>query len=85
MEIPTYIEEFKNLVMKSKLVEPKSLKLARCMKGLRLSIQDELSLKIPTIVNQCYQLALKVKEKFKRRNEQSGRNRGNNDRGRGNY
>lgn len=55
------------------------------MNGLRISIQDELSLTNPTIVNQCYQLALKVEEKFKRRNEKSASGKGKNDRGKGNY
>ena len=69
MDIPTYTKEIQKLVMKSKLVEPKSVKLARYMQGLRLVIQDKISLTSPTNVNQCYQLALKVDDKFKRRNE----------------
>ena len=53
--------------------------------GLRISIQDELCLTSPTTINQCYQLTLKVEEKFKRRNEQSGKGKGKSDRGKGNY
>ena len=63
--------------MNSKIVEP--------CRGLRIVIQDELILTSPSIVKWCYQLTLKVEEKFKRRNEQSGRNKGKYDRGRGNY
>ena len=65
IDVSTYTKEFQKLVMKSKLVEPKSVKLARYMQGLGLTIQDDLSLTNPTTVNQCFQLALKVEEKFK--------------------
>ena len=65
MDISTYTKEFQKLVMKSKLVEPKSVKIARYMKGLRISIQDEHILMCPTIVNWNYQLALNFGEKFK--------------------
>ena len=44
--------------MKSKLVEPESVKLARYMNGLWIIIQDELSLTSPTTVNQCYKPTL---------------------------
>ena len=81
MDVATYTEEFQKVVKKPKLVEPESVNLPRYMQGLRVTIQDELSLKNSTIVNQCFQLELEVKEKFKRRNEQDGKNKGMNDKG----
>ena len=70
--------------MKSGIVEPKNLKLARYLQGLKLSIQDELSLTTIATVHQCFMLASKVEERFKRRSEQGGRGRGRNDRSRTN-
>ena len=67
--------------MKYKLVELECVKLARYIIALMLSIQDEPSLTSPIIVNQCYQLSLKVEENFKRRNEQSGKGKGKSDTG----
>ena len=84
MDVSTYTEEFHNLVMKSGIVEPKNLKLARYLQGLKLSIQDELSLATITTIQQCFMLASKVEEKFKRKNEQGGRGRGRNNRARTN-
>ena len=74
MDISTHTNEFQ------KLAELECVKLARYMQGIRISIQDELILTSPTTINQCYQLALKVEEKFKRRNEQSSKGKGKNDR-----
>ena len=63
MDISSYTKEFHKLTMKSKLVEPEYVKLARYMQGLRMNIQDELSPCSPNTVQKCFQLALKVKEK----------------------
>ena len=60
MDVSTYTEEFHNLVMKSGIVESENLKLARYLQGLKLSIQDELSLTTITTVQQCFMLASKV-------------------------
>ena len=70
--------------MKSGIVEPENLKLARYLQGLKLSIQDELSLTTITTIQQCFMLASKVEERFKRRSEQGGSGRGRNDRARTN-
>ena len=84
MDVSTYIEEFHNLVMKSGIVEPENLKLARYLQVLKSSTQDELSLTTITIVQKWFMLASKVEERFKRRNEQGGRGRGRNDKSRKN-
>lgn len=57
--------------------------VSRYLNGLRYNIQDELSLATPRMVEECYKLAVKFEEKIKRRQEQQGRGRGNNFRGRG--
>lgn len=85
MTVLAYNVEFQALVMRKQEVESKSIKLTRYLKGLKLSMQDELSLAKITTVQQCVQLALRVEEKFKRINEQSNRRRGRNDRGKRNY
>lgn len=67
MDICTYTEEFQKLSVRSKFAEPKSIKVARYLNGLRLNIQEELQLLSPNTVAKCYQLALKVDEKIKSR------------------
>ena len=59
MHVSSYIEEFHRVSMNYYLVEPESAKLARYIQGLRLSIQDELSLCTPTIFQKCYQFPSK--------------------------
>lgn len=76
MDISTYTEEFQKLGLRSKLVEPESVKVARYLNGLRMNIQEELQLLSPDTVAKCYQLALKVEEKIKRRQENNNRSRG---------
>ena len=51
-------------------------KIARYMGGLRLNIQDDLSLSTLRSVDECYQLALKAVEKIKRRQEKQSNSRG---------
>ncbi|XP_057835307.2 uncharacterized protein LOC131045734 [Cryptomeria japonica] len=87
MDIGSYTEEFLKLCMKTNVVEDEEEKLARYMNGLKMSIQEELSLHCPTTVSKCYQMALKVEEKWKRKQETNkGKNNdsGKNYRGRGN-
>ena len=55
--------------------EDSSEKVARYMNGLRLEIQDELSLLSPNTVEEAYQCALKVEEKLNRRHN-SGKGKG---------
>ena len=65
--------------MKSKMVELENVKLGRYIQGLRLNIQDELSLYSANTVQKCLQLVLKVEGKPKRRQDLSGRGRGQKD------
>ena len=75
MTVSSYTDEFQALVMRIQEVESESIKLARYLQGLKLSIQDELSFTTITTIQKCLQLALKVEENFKR-SEQSNRGRG---------
>ena len=65
MDFSSYTKDFHKITMKSKLVEPECVKLARYMQELRMNIQDELSLCSPITVQKCFQFALKVEEKIK--------------------
>ena len=76
MDICTYIEELQKLSLRSKLVKPASVKVARYLNGLRMNIQEELQLLSPNTIGKCYQLALKVEDKIKRRQENNNRSRG---------
>ncbi len=67
MDVDSYTEEFLKLCMKTNMAEDEEDKLARYMNGLKVPIQEELSLHYPTTVNKCHQMALKVEEKWKRK------------------
>lgn len=71
MDVCAYTEEFQKLSIKSKKVEDESERVARYLNGLRWKIQEELNLLCLDTVHKCYQLALKVEEKLKRRQDQS--------------
>ena len=62
--------------------------MARYLGDLKWNIQEELRLWAPTIVQRCHQLALKVEEKNKRKEDSNfkDRGKGRNQRGkRGGY
>ncbi|XP_059067510.1 uncharacterized protein LOC131858325 [Cryptomeria japonica] len=84
LDVSTYTQEFHNLTLKAKMFETEKQKLARYINGLKYSIQDELTLVSVESVHKCFQLALKIEEKQKRRGEQS-KGRGNSFRGRGRF
>ncbi|XP_059067542.1 uncharacterized protein LOC131858346 [Cryptomeria japonica] len=84
LDVSTYTQEFHNLTLKAKMFETEKQKLARYINGLKYSIQDELTLVNVESVHKCFQLALKIEEKQKRRGEQS-KGRGNSFHGRGRF
>lgn len=69
LDVSTYTEEFQKLCLRSKIQEDENVKVARYLNGLRWNIQEELSLLCPTTVQKCYQLALKVEERSKKKQE----------------
>ena len=79
LDVAAYTEEFHKLCLRSRVQEEEAVKVARYTGGLRANIQEEISLWAPTTVHKCFQLALKVEERNKKRQE-SNSNRG---RGRG--
>ena len=88
LDVASYTEEFQKLCLRSKVQEEESIKVARYLGGLKWSIQEEISLWTPTTVHKCFQLALKVEDKNRRKQDSNsrGRGRGRDSRGhRGGY
>ncbi|XP_059068693.1 uncharacterized protein LOC131859152 [Cryptomeria japonica] len=85
MDVSTYTEEFLKLCIKAKTVETEEEKLARYINGLKFSIQDELNLHTPGSVHKCYQIALKVEEKFRKKQDQNNRGRSRFQKERGSF
>lgn len=85
MDVKAYIEEFYRLSMRSNHNENEDEKIARYLGGLRMNIQDELSLTNPRNVEECYKMELKAEEKVKRIQEKIVRGKGSTMRGRGNF
>lgn len=56
--------------------EDESIKVARYLNGLKWSIQEEMTLLSPKIVHQCYQLAIKIECKSRRKQDQTSKSRG---------
>lgn len=75
LDVNAYTEEFHKLSLRSKRQEEESEKVARYLNDLRMNIQDEINILAPEIVNKCFQLALRAKEKLKR-SEQGNRDKG---------
>ena len=69
MDVHSYTEEFQKSCLRSKVVEDENIRLARHLNGLKWSIQEDMILVTPKIVHQCYQMALKVEEKGKRKQD----------------
>eukprot|EP00253_Pinus_taeda_P028723 PITA_28723 len=67
-------EEFYKLSIRAGEAQDTDKKVARYMNGLRMDIQDEISLLSPKTVEEAYQIALKAEEKIMRK--QSARGRG---------
>ena len=75
-DVNTYTEEFQKLCMRSNVTEDESLKVARYLNGLKWNIQEEMDLLSPKTVHQCYQLAIKIEERSKRKQDQASKGRG---------
>lgn len=81
-----YMEEFHKLSFRSKRQEEESEKVPMYLNGLRMNIQDEINILALEIVNNYFQLALRVEEKLKRRSEQGNKGKGGRSfRGRGSF
>ncbi len=69
MDVQKYTKEFHKLDIRVDHDEEMEENIARYMGGLRFNIQDELSLPTSRSVDECYQLALRAKEKIRTRQE----------------
>ena len=59
-----YTKEFHKLTLRNNLVETDAQQVGRYVNGLRLAIQDQVSLHHPFKVHNAYQLALKVESQL---------------------
>ncbi|XP_059068278.1 uncharacterized protein LOC131858838 [Cryptomeria japonica] len=83
MDVMTYTEQFHKLSIRGG-VEDEDEKVARYLNGLRYNLQDEIGLNVPQTLGDCFQLAIRAKEKLKRKQERQGGTRGRGSmRGRG--
>ena len=76
LDVTTYTKEFQKLCLRSRMQEDETIKVARYLGGLKWSIQEEISLWTPTIVHKCFQLALKIEEKNRKKGEFNSKGRG---------
>eukprot|EP00253_Pinus_taeda_P021439 PITA_21439 len=74
MIVNEYIEEFYKVSIRAGQIQDTYEKVARYVNGLKMEIQDEISLLSPKTVEEAYQMVLKPGEKFMRK--KSSRNRG---------
>jgi hypothetical protein len=75
MTVKEYTEEFYRLNIRAGHRESDDEKVSRYPNGLRYDIQDELSMVTIRMVEDAYQMALKVEEKLSRKQGQRGRGR----------
>eukprot|EP00253_Pinus_taeda_P023337 PITA_23337 len=74
LTVKEYTKEFYKVSIRAGEAQDTTERVARYMNGLRMDIQDEISLLSPKTVEEAYQIALKVEEKLIRK--QSARGRG---------
>lgn len=70
-----YTEEFYKVNLRASYIEDTFEKTARYINGLRMDIQEEMSMLSPSVMEEAYQYALKAKEKI-RRKQNFGRGKG---------
>ena len=68
-----YTEEFYKVSIRAGQTEDTNEKVARYVNGLRMDIQDEISILSPKMVEKAYQVVLKVEEKLMRKHCARGR------------
>lgn len=60
LDVASYIEDFQNLCLRSKIQEEEPIKVTRYLGRLKWNIQEEISLWTPTTIQKYHQLDLKV-------------------------
>ena len=73
LTVKEYTEEFYKVSIRAGEAQDTDEKVARYLNGLRMDIQDEISLLSPKTVEEGYQLALKAEEKLIRKQSAKGR------------
>ena len=74
MTVKEYIEEFYKVSIRAGQIQDIDEKVARYVNGIRMEIQDEISVLSPKTVEETYQMVLKAEKKLIRK--KSARNRG---------
>ena len=69
-----YTKDFYKVSIRAGKIQDTDAKVARYINGLRMEIQEEISVLFPKIVEKAYQVVLKAEEKLMRK--QSVRSRG---------
>ena len=59
------------MCLRSKVIEEESINISRYLNGIKWSIQEEMILVNFKTIRKCYQMALKIEEKRKRKQETS--------------
>ena len=54
LDVSLYTEEFHKLCIRSRMVEPESVKVARYLTSLRYDIQEEVSILCPNTMAKCF-------------------------------
>eukprot|EP00253_Pinus_taeda_P002171 PITA_02171 len=83
MTVKEYTKEFYKVSIRAGQTQDTDEKVARYVNGLRMDIQDEISILSPKTVEEAYQMALRAEEKLMRK--QSTKGRGGDARGRGSF
>eukprot|EP00253_Pinus_taeda_P005469 PITA_05469 len=73
LRVKEYIEEFYKVSIRAGESQDTDEKMARYVNGLRMDIQDEISLLSPKTIEEAYQIALKAKKKLMRKQSAKGR------------
>lgn len=73
MTVKEYTEEFYKVSIRVGETQDTDEKVARYVNGLRMDIQDEISILAPKRVEEAYHMALRAKEKLMRKQSNRGR------------
>jgi len=69
MDVSTYTEEFHKLSLRCGHATDEKGRVARYINGLQYSIQDEITILTRETMDKCFQVALRVEEKHKRKGD----------------
>lgn len=73
MTVKEYTKEFYKVSIRDGKTQDTDEKVARYMNGLRMEIQDEVSILSPKTIEEAYQMVLKAEEKIMRKLFSRGR------------